>query len=156
GSIKVNQMYVQYQIPQGGDRHVPLVLLHGGTLTGKQWEETPDGRMGWYEYFARRRRPVYVADAALRGRSGFDPTTINEVARGVAQPSALPNILRVGAEFAWEAFRFGPKSDVPFPNTQFPVEAADEFLKQSIPDFNAAMAFLTAPDPTVPALGVLA
>ncbi len=25
----------------------PVVMLHGATLTGKSWETTPDGRMGW-------------------------------------------------------------------------------------------------------------
>ena len=45
-------------------------MLHGATLTGKSWETTPDGRMGWDEYFVRKGHPVYVPDQVGRGRSG--------------------------------------------------------------------------------------
>src|SRR4051794_28122837 len=38
GHIAVNQMYVRYMVPQGGDRNVPVVMVHGATLTGKSWE----------------------------------------------------------------------------------------------------------------------
>src|SRR6266545_7167003 len=46
GHITVNQMYVRYMVPQGADGNVPVVMVHGATLTGKSWETTPDGRMG--------------------------------------------------------------------------------------------------------------
>lgn len=35
-------------------------MIHGMTLTGKTRETTPDGRMGWDEYFVRKGHPVYV------------------------------------------------------------------------------------------------
>ncbi len=47
GTWTVNQMYVQYQRP-ATVKHLPIVLIHGCCLTGKTWETTPDGRMGWY------------------------------------------------------------------------------------------------------------
>src|SRR5215831_2934516 len=59
GEITVNQMYVQYQIPMKGDQHVPVVMVHGCCLSSKTWETTPDGRMGWSEYFVRKDRSVY-------------------------------------------------------------------------------------------------
>ena len=62
GEITVNQMYVQYQIPMKGDQHVPVVMVHGCCLSSKTWETTPDGRMGWSEYFVRKDRSVYLAD----------------------------------------------------------------------------------------------
>jgi hypothetical protein len=70
GHITINQMYVRYMVPQGGDGNPPVVMVHGATLTGKSWETTPDGRMGWDEYFVRRGHPVYVPDQVGRGRSG--------------------------------------------------------------------------------------
>ena len=73
GHITVNQMYVRYMVPQGGDGNVPVVMVHGATLTGKSWETTPDGRMGWDEYFVRQGHPVYVPDQVGRGRSGLRP-----------------------------------------------------------------------------------
>src|SRR5580658_6406207 len=77
--VTVNQMYVQYQKPVGGGQHVPVVMVHGCCLSSKTWETTPDGRMGWNEYFVRRNRSVYLADQVARARSGFDATIINAV-----------------------------------------------------------------------------
>src|SRR4026209_1199891 len=108
GEITVNQMYVQYQVPPNGDRHVPVVMVHGCCLSSKTWETTPDGRMGWDEYFVRRDRPVYLADQVSRARSGFDPSTTTAVQGGKAQTSQLPNIIAASHQIAWTVFRFGP------------------------------------------------
>ncbi|WP_250528266.1 hypothetical protein [Caballeronia sp. GAWG2-1] len=51
--ITVNQMYVEYMVPHGASK-VPVVMIHGATLSGKTYDTTPDGRMGWYEYFVRK------------------------------------------------------------------------------------------------------
>src|SRR5678809_1010723 len=77
GDITINQMYVQYQIPQNGSRHIPVVMVHGCCLSSKTWETTPDGRMGWNEYFVRKDRPVYLADQVSRARSGFDSSAVS-------------------------------------------------------------------------------
>ena len=58
GQIMINQMYVEYMIPQGGGGKVPVVMVEGGGLSGKTYETTPDGRMGWDEYFVRKGHPV--------------------------------------------------------------------------------------------------
>ena len=88
GTITVNQMYVRYMVPQGGDGNVPVVMLHGATLTGKSWETTPDGRMGWDEYFVRKGHPVYVPDQVGRGRSGFNQAVFNNVRAGSTPPGS--------------------------------------------------------------------
>jgi hypothetical protein len=144
-AITVNQMYVQYQIPSGGERHIPVVMVHGCCLSSKTWETTPDGRMGWNEYFVRKGRPVYLADQSSRARSGFDPSIFADVKAGKAPPSQLPNILAASHQIAWTVFRFGPEFNKPFPDGQFPVEAVDELYKQMIPDLNAT---LPSPNPT--------
>src|SRR6478752_10552174 len=125
GNITVNQMYVQYQIPPKGDQHVPVVMVHGCCLSSKTWETTPDGRMGWSEYFVRKDRSVYLADQSSRARSGFDPSTRNAVKAGTLPPSQLPNILAATHQTAWSVFRFGPKFGEPFPDGQFPIEAVE-------------------------------
>ena len=94
GNITVNQMYVRYMVPQGGDGNVPVVMVHGATLTGKSWETTPDGRMGWDEYFVRKGHPVYVPDQVGRGRSGFNQAIFNDVRAGSAQP-ATPRLAAI-------------------------------------------------------------
>ena len=135
------------------DRNVPVVLIHGMTHTGKAWETTPDGRMGWDEYFARRGHPVYVPDQVGRGRSGFNQAVFNNVRAGVAPPGALPPMWRFSDEVSWPDFRFGTKPGAPFRGGQFPVAALAELSKQSIPDLSMA---LPTPNPTYKALSDLA
>ncbi len=145
GDITINQMYVQYQKPLNADRHVPVVMVHGCCLSSKTWETTPDGRMGWNEYFVRKGRSVYLADQSSRARSGFDATKINAVKLGKAPSSALPDIFMASHQTSWVLFRFGPEFNKAFPDEQFPVQAADELYKQMIPDLNG---FLPTPNPT--------
>src|ERR1700744_5705065 len=83
GTITIDQMYVRYQVPVG-DLGVPIPLIHGCCLTGKTWETTPDGRMGWDEYFVRHAHPTYVIDQAWRGRSAAGPSAINAGRSGKA------------------------------------------------------------------------
>lgn len=153
GDITINQMYVQYQIPVNGAQHVPVVMVHGCCLSSKTWETTPDGRMGWSEYFLRKDRPVYLADQSSRARSGFDPSTITAVKAGTIPPSQLPNVLVASHQVAWTVFRFGPKYGEPFKDGQFPIEAVDELYKQMIPDLNST---LPNPNPTLKNMAALA
>ena len=104
GHIAVNQMYVRYMVPQGGDGNLPVVMVHGATLTGKSWETTPDGRMGWDEYFVRKGHPVYVPDQVGRGRSGFNQAVFNNVRAARRPPPAFP----VGSDSATKSS--GPTS----------------------------------------------
>jgi hypothetical protein len=132
---------------------VPVVMVHGCCLSSKTWETTPDGRMGWNEYFVRQGRPVYLADQSSRARSGFDPSTINAVKAGTAPPATLPNVLFASHQVAWSVFRFGPSFGTPYPDGQFPVEAVDELYKQMIPDLNST---LPTPNPTWTNMAALA
>jgi hypothetical protein len=153
GEVTINQMYVQYQIPPAGSRHVPVVMVHGCCLSSKTWETTPDGRMGWNEYFVRKNRSVYLADQVSRARSGFDATGITAVKAGTLPASELPAILSATHQTAWAIFRFGPSFNKPFPDEQFPVDAIDELYKQMIPDLNAT---LPNPNPTWKGMAALA
>jgi len=44
GLYQVEQMYVQYFLPQQRKGKYPLLMWHGGGLTGVTYESTPDGR----------------------------------------------------------------------------------------------------------------
>src|SRR5579863_4729164 len=139
GNITVDQMYVQYQIPEGADSHVPVVMVHGCCLSSKSYETTPDGRMGWNEYFLRKHRAVYLPDQVSRARSGFDLTVYNEIKLGKRPGTDMPELRTASHEIAWLLFRFGPEMGKAFPNEQFPVEAFEEFGKQVIPDLNGGL-----------------
>jgi hypothetical protein len=152
GTITVDQVYVRYQIPVGATRN-PVTFIHGCCLTGKTWETTPDGRMGWDEYFVRKGRGVYVIDQASRGRSAANPSAINRVKTGKTAGDQLPSIFAVSHEEAWALFRFGPEYPKTFPGLQFPLDSQTEFWKQLVPDWVES---LPTPNPTVPALSELA
>ncbi len=134
GHISARGMYVQYQVPQARDRHAyPVIMVHGAGYTGKTYEETPDGRMGWAEYFVRLGVPVYVVDHSGRARSGFDPSPTNR-AKLEGNAAFVPSFWEFTNEQAWTVFRFGPTPFVPYASTQFPVEAQDQYFAQLVPN----------------------
>jgi pimeloyl-ACP methyl ester carboxylesterase len=151
GTVTVEQMYVQYQVPVRPSS-TSVVFIHGCCLTGAEWETTPDGRMGWAEYFVRKGFPTYVVDQAARGRSAANAASVGAVKTGKLPPDALPSGFSVGREFAWALFRFGPRYPEAYPGLQFPLEAQDELWKQMVPDWAYSM---STPNPTVPSLGLL-
>ncbi len=152
GTVAIEQMYVRYQIPLAA-RRLPLTLIHGCCLTGKTWESTPDGRMGWDEYFVRQGFPVYVIDQVARGRSAANASLITSVRAGKTAALETPPVFMAGQEAAWTIFRFGPEYPKVYPGMMFPLEAQDEFWKQMVPDWIATLA---TPNPTVAALSELA
>lgn len=152
GPIFVDQMYVQYMIPQGSGKP-SVVMIHGATLSGKSYETTPDGRMGWYEYFVRKGFPSYVVDQVGRARSGFNQAPFNEVRAGASLPNTQPNLRRMPMNLAWVRFRAGQTMGDSFDGSQVPIESADSFAKQAVPDLGRS---LPADNPNYAALVELA
>jgi hypothetical protein len=128
GRYQVEQMYVQYFLPQNRKGKLPLLLWHGGGLTGATYETKPDGGDGWLSYFIRKGWDVYISDAVERGRAGWTPTFKGE-------PMTLP------FGDPWERFRIGPAGSwsedaskrTTYPGAQFPTEAYGQFMKQGVP-----------------------
>jgi pimeloyl-ACP methyl ester carboxylesterase len=65
------QMYVEIRIPAKQTHPYPIIMVHGGSMSGTNYTGTPDGREGWAQYFVRAGYAVYVVDQPGRGRSGF-------------------------------------------------------------------------------------
>jgi pimeloyl-ACP methyl ester carboxylesterase len=131
GQYQVEQMYAQYFLPKARTGKVPMLMWHGGGLTGVTYETTPDGREGWLNMFIRKGWDVYVSDAVERGRSGF------------ASPDVWPDepIFLTYAD-PFERFRIGtgegswspdPAKQKLMPGEQFPVEAYANYMKQIVP-----------------------
>ena len=128
GTYQVEQMYSQYFLVQNRNGKLPLLMWHGGGLTGVTYETKPDGKPGWLNYFLRQGWDVYISDAMERGRSGW-----------TNQFKGEPVFLPLGDP--WERFRIGPiGSWIPrpakratYPGTQFPIEAYEQFMKQGVP-----------------------
>lgn len=132
GTYKVEQTYVQYFLPANRRGALPLLLWHGGGLTGASFETTPDGRPGWLHYFVGQGWDTYNSDAVERGRSGFASP---EVFSG--QPIFLTKT------DPYERFRIGGgagtyNEDIKLrqrrlAGNQFPFEAYDAFTSQLVP-----------------------
>jgi len=142
-----------YQIPDARNPAVyPVIMVHGSGHTGKTYEETPDGRTGWAEYFVRRGVPVYVVDHSGRARSGFDPTPINQ-SKLEKNPALIPSFAEFTNEQAWTAFRFGPAAFTPYETTRFPIKAQDQYFAQIVP--NTETSYPDGGANTIAALGAL-
>jgi hypothetical protein len=132
GVYQVEHMYVQYFIPTKEVGVVPLLMWHGGGLTGVTYETTPDGREGWLTWFLRKGWSVYNSDAVERGRAGW--AQYPDIFKGE------PVFLTTANPF--ERFRIGPgagsydqdpsKRKV-LASSQFPVEAYENFVMQAVP-----------------------
>jgi len=129
GEHVYGQMYVQaFRLSAPRHPH-PVLLWHGGGMTGCTWETTPDGRSGWLQRFLQAGYDVLVCDAVERGRSSWAmyPQVYKE------EP-----VFRTKRE-AWETFRIGPRYHAdsamrqPFPHQQFPVDSFDAFASQWVP-----------------------
>ncbi len=131
GDFEVEQMYVQYMLPADQKSKYPLLMWHGGGLTGVTWETKPDGNPGFMQYFLRTGHPIYVSDAVERGRASW--------ARYPEIFTSEP-FFRTKKE-AWELFRIGPQDSYHtdpakrtiHPGQRFPISAFDQFCKQSVP-----------------------
>jgi len=141
GTYQVGQMYVQYFVPQEERGRYPLLMSHGGGLTGVTYETTPDGREGWLNFFLRRGWAIYNSDAVERGRSGWAQYPDIFQGEPVFLTTANP----------WERFRIGggegtysatPSERKVLPGNQFPVEAYDQFVKQGVPRWTTTDDFI--------------
>jgi pimeloyl-ACP methyl ester carboxylesterase len=151
GHTTVEQMYVQYFIPETTNRMPPLVMVHGSNHTGATWETTPDGREGWSTWFVRQGFSVYVVDHSGRGRSGFAAARINRApGESKAADTAVPLATH---ERAWVNFRIGPRYGEAFPGTQFPHEHFVAYTAQLVP--NAEVTLEAGGATTVAALTAL-
>ncbi len=131
GEFMVEQMYVQYFLPKHRKGKLPLLMWHGGGLTGVTYESTPDGREGWLNLFIRKGWDVYVSDAVERGRAGFaspDVWSGEPIFLNYADPFER---FRIGdGEGSWSS---DPAKRRVLPGNQFPVEAYDNYMKQTVP-----------------------
>ncbi|MEY9930035.1 hypothetical protein ABH926_004677 [Catenulispora sp. GP43] len=102
--------YIRLARPRGA---FPLLMLHGGGLTGACFGDTPDGRPGWQWDFLAAGLDVLVADGVGYGRASYRPRPTEALLRD--------------RQTLWDLFRIG------YPDSRFPTEAFDAFLKQVVP-----------------------
>lgn len=125
GTYCIESAYVQYFVPAERNNLPPVVLLHGGGMSGAMWETTPDGRPGWLHGLLTCGFEVHVVDNVERGRAGWIPQL------WPGEPILRP------LEEAWTLFRFGDAegfaSCTAYPEQQFPVEYLENFARGFTP-----------------------
>ena len=132
GEIMLGQMYVQYVRLAEPRAKAPLLMWHGGGMTGVNWETTPDGRPGWQMFFLRAGFDTYVSDAVERGRASWAP---------FPHAYAEAPYFRTAKEAWEETFRFGPAGSwhpdrarrTTHPGLRFSAAHIEAFLCQSVP-----------------------
>ena len=67
------QMFVEVYEPRVRRHPYPVVMFHGAGQTNMNWLQTPDGRMGWADYFVSQGFCVALAEQPSRGRSAYHP-----------------------------------------------------------------------------------
>ena len=101
-------MFVAWEAPRHITQPYPVVLVHGGTLQGTEWSDTPDGRPGWARRFVEAGHVVFCVDRPGHGRSPYHAQIMGPM----------------GPPFSYERAR-----EVYFPEgggeTQWPFEADD-------------------------------
>jgi pimeloyl-ACP methyl ester carboxylesterase len=140
GDHQVGQLYVQHFALAAPRAKYPLLLWHGGGLTGVTWETTPDGRPGWHEFFMRAGHDTWVSDAVERGRASW--ARFPEINPGEPEHRTINQ--------AWGTFRFGPDGGYAtdparrrfFPGQRFPQGAIDHFAKQFVARWTTSNAWI--------------
>ncbi|KAK7061361.1 AB hydrolase-1 domain-containing protein [Favolaschia claudopus] len=128
-SIAADQMYVEHLTPAKITRSLPLLFIHGQGMTGTNWLNTPDGRLGWADYFLSKGYEIYIVDQVARARSPWEPS--------VDGPLLPTDTVLVESIFtAVERFQLWPQASL---HTQWPGNGSvgdpifDEFFASTVP-----------------------
>ena len=134
GTYAIEHAYVQYFVPVNRNALPPVVLMHGGGLTGVTWETTPDGRPGWLQGLVHRGFEVHVVDGVERGRAGWCAVD------GVWPDQAVQRTL----EEAWVLFRLGTRDGFAvrkgFEGQRFPIDFLEQFARRFVPRWTSTTA----------------
>jgi len=117
------QMYTEFRIPATQTHPYPIIMVHGGTMSGINYTGTLDGREGWAQYFVRRGYAVYVVDQPGRARSSYNEKVYGEY-RAVDATNSLSRFTEQ------EKYKLWPQAHL---HTQWPgTGAADDPAVQQL------------------------
>ncbi|MGI5204783.1 hypothetical protein ACQEU6_24785 [Spirillospora sp. CA-108201] len=133
GDFETGQVYVQYVRLVRPRSPFPLLMWHGGGLSGACFESTPDGRAGWQQRFLASGHDVYLADGFGAGRASW---------QRYPEVSEAEPLFRTKKQL-WELFRIGPADSYatapdmrrPYADIRFPVADFEMLVKQAVPRF---------------------
>jgi pimeloyl-ACP methyl ester carboxylesterase len=150
------QMYVEVRIPARKTKPHPIIMVHGGTMSGTNYTGTPDGREGWAQYFVREGYAVYVVDQPGRGRSGYLAGTYGP-SRNVVRGNSASRFVSQEKSKLWPQAQLhsqwpgtGEPDDEPsmqLASSQLP--AIESFAKQQLLNRDALVALLEKIGPSI-------
>ena len=107
-------LYVAWEAPERVTQPYPVVLVHGGTLQGTEWGDTPDGRPGWAQRFVEAGYAVLVVDRPGHGRSPYHPDIIGPTGPPFSYARAREVYFPAAAAAAQTQWPFDPADDAAF------------------------------------------
>ncbi|KAJ7047770.1 alpha/beta-hydrolase [Mycena alexandri] len=132
-TIAADQMYVEHLTPAEVTQPLPLLIIHGMFMTGTNFLNTPDGRLGWADYFLSQGYELYIVDQPARARSPWQPT--------VDGPLLPSDVFTVETHFtAVQRFKIWPQAVL---HTQWPGNGSmgdptfDKFFASNVPSLNS-------------------
>ncbi|KAJ7122844.1 Alpha/beta hydrolase family-domain-containing protein [Mycena epipterygia] len=133
-TIAADQMYVERLTPAEVTQPLPILFIHGNGMTGTNFLNTPDGRLGWADYFLGQGYELYIVDQPSRGRSPWQP--------GVDGVLSVFDTFTVESHFtAVQLFKLWPQAVL---HTQWPGNGSvgdpvfDKFYASTVPSLNSS------------------
>lgn len=127
------QMYVEHLVPAKVTQPYPLLFIEGMGMTGTNLLNTPDGRLGWADYFMSKGYELYIVDQPARARSAW--------LQGVDGLQIVFPVTYVESHFtAMERYNLWPQAQF---HTQWPGNGSlgdptyDLFYKSTHPSLNS-------------------
>ncbi|EKM55400.1 uncharacterized protein PHACADRAFT_256004, partial [Phanerochaete carnosa HHB-10118-sp] len=132
--ISHGQVYVEHLVPEKVTQPLPLLMVHGMGMTGTNFLNTPDGRVGWADHFMSKGWEVYIIDQPSRGRSAWSESTDGDV--------ILLDAKSIETDFtATQDFNLWPQAAL---HTQWPGNGTlgdptfDEFFRSMVQSLNSS------------------
>ncbi|KAF8810057.1 alpha/beta-hydrolase [Phlegmacium glaucopus] len=103
--VSFGQMYVEHLVPIKVMQPFPIVIIPGNGMTGTNFLNTPDGRLGWADYFLSQGYELYIVDQPSRGRSAWQ--------QGIDGPQNIFDTLTIEKRFtATQRFQLWPQASL--------------------------------------------
>jgi pimeloyl-ACP methyl ester carboxylesterase len=150
------QMYVEVRIPARRTKPYPIIMVHGGTMSGTNFTGTPDGREGWAQYFVRQGYAVYAVDQPGRGRSGY-LTGVYGPSRNVLRSNSASRFVSQEKSKLWPQAHLhtqwpgtgAPDDEVSMQLASGQLPAIASFAKQQVLNRDALLALLEKIGPSI-------
>ncbi|KAJ6627418.1 Alpha/Beta hydrolase protein [Mycena sp. CBHHK59/15] len=133
-TIAAGQIYVEHLTPAVVTQPLPILFIHGQGMTGTNFLNTPDGRLGWADHFLSKGYELYIMDQPSRGRSPWQ--------QNVDGTLATFDTFTVESHFtAVQFYKLWPQAIL---HTRWPGNGSvgdpvfDEFYASTVPSLNSS------------------